>query len=95
MTIHVTPIPSTISLTTPAFVLGTSNTAGAAVTAIASNSALAIFNTDIGSPIVSDATGTAGTAAFAQRSDHTHTVPTITPPALLTSPAKVMAYQID
>jgi len=89
MTIHVTPIPSTIALTTPAFVLGETNTAGSAVTAIASNSALALFNSDTGSAIVSDATGTAGTVAFSSHVDHTHTVPTLTPPA------KVMAYQID
>jgi len=48
MTIHVTPIPSTIDLTTPAFVLGETNTAGAQATAIASDSGLALFNTATG-----------------------------------------------
>lgn len=75
--IHVTPIPSTIDLTTPAFVLGTSNTAGDASTAIASDSSLALFNTGIGSTIVSAATGEAGVVDFSSRQDHTHGVPTL------------------
>lgn len=41
MTIHVTPIPSTIELTAPAFVLGDTNVAGDTGTAVASNSTLA------------------------------------------------------
>ena len=77
MTIHVTPIPSTIDLTTPAFVLGTTNTAGDASTAIASDSSLALFNTGVGSTIVSAATGTAGVVDFSSRQDHTHGVPTL------------------
>ena len=108
MTIHVTPIPSTIELTTPAFTLGEANTAGAGSAAIASDSALALFSTGAGSAIVSGATGTTGTAAFAQRSDHTHTVPTLANPSaavvdfqrfisngIWTKPAGVSVVQIE
>lgn len=43
MTIHVTPIPSTIELVAPAFTLGDSNVAGDTGTAVASNSTLGVL----------------------------------------------------
>jgi len=45
MTIHVIPIPSTIELTTPAFVLGDSNVAGDSTGAVAANSTLGVIAT--------------------------------------------------
>lgn len=46
MTIHVTPIPSTLELAAPAFTFGGSNAAGDAVTAVASNSTIALIATE-------------------------------------------------
>jgi len=46
MTIHVTPIPSTLELAAPAFIFGETNTAGDAATAIASNAAIALIATE-------------------------------------------------
>ena len=70
MTIHVTPIPSTIELATPAFTLGTANTAGAAVTAVSSNSTLLTFDTT--SPVAVAAAAVVGSATVAARRDHVH-----------------------
>lgn len=70
MTIHVTPIPSTIDLTAPAFTLGTTNTAGAAVTAVSSNSTLLTF--DAVSPATVAGTAVVGTATVVARRDHVH-----------------------
>jgi hypothetical protein len=69
MTIHVTPIPQLIELAAPAFTLGTANAAGAAATAVASNSTLLTFDTTLPA-----ATGTAavGTSTVAPRRDHVH-----------------------
>jgi len=68
MAIHVTPIPRLTVLSTPAFTLGTANAAGAALTAVASNSTLAVF-TDNG--LVLGTSAAAGSAALAVRADST------------------------
>lgn len=48
MTIHVTPIPSTISFVAPSFTLGGANAAGSAKTAVASDSTISsVFNADV------------------------------------------------
>ena len=47
MSISVTPIPRLLDLTVPAFTLGTNNAAGAATTAIASDSTLLAFDTTL------------------------------------------------
>lgn len=69
MSIQVTPIPRLTTLTTPAFTLGTTNAAGDAITAVASNSTLLTFDTTLPA-----ATGTAavGSATVAPRRDHVH-----------------------
>jgi len=73
MTISVTPIPSTIDLTAPAFTLGTANAAGTEQTAVASDATLLVFDTTIPS-VISTATvaSSAGTATTAPRRDHVH-----------------------
>jgi hypothetical protein len=73
MTITVTPIPQLIELATPAFTLGTTNVAGSAETAVASDSTLLVFDTTI--PAVVDAettTSATGSATVASRRDHVH-----------------------
>ena len=79
MSIHVTPIPRLTTLTTPAFTLGTANAAGDALTAVASNSTLAVF-TDNG--LVLGSSAAAGDSALAVRANSTiaafdATVPTV------------------
>jgi len=77
MSIVITPIPSTIDLTAPAFQLGVTNTAGAAVTAVASNSTLLAF--DASNPAAVAASAAVGSATVAARRDHAHVgVATIT-----------------
>jgi len=70
MSIVITPIPSTIELAAPAFTLGSANTAGAAVTAVSSNSTLLTF--DATSPVAVAAAAVVGSAAIAARRDHVH-----------------------
>lgn len=70
MAIHVTPIPSTIELAAPAFTLGTANTAGAAVTAVSSNSTLLTFDTT--NPAAVANSPAVGSAVVASRRDHVH-----------------------
>ena len=69
MAINVTPIPKLTAFTTPAFTLGTTNAAGDAITAVASNSTLLAFDATLPA-----ATGTpaAGVATVAGRRDHVH-----------------------
>ena len=79
MTINVTPIPQTLELTTPAFTLGTANAAGSAITAVASDSTLAVFATNA---LALGATAAAGDSALAVRANSTiaafdTTVPTV------------------
>jgi hypothetical protein len=70
MTIHVTPIPRLTTLTTPAFTLTTANAAGSAITSIASDSSLALFDTTL--PATLGSTAAVGSAAVASRRDHSH-----------------------
>lgn len=72
MTIHVTPIPSTIELAEPAFQLGTTNTAGAAVTAVASNSTLLVYDATVPTTIAYSAAAAAGDSTTAAHRNHTH-----------------------
>lgn len=72
MTIHVTPIPSTIELATPAFVLGTANTAGSLASAVASDSTLLAFDTTVPTSIGIADTAAVGSATVAVRRDHLH-----------------------
>ena len=69
MSISVTPIPRLLDLTVPAFTLGTNNAAGAANTAIASDSTLLAFDTTLPAAVGTSAVGTATTAG---RRDHVH-----------------------
>jgi len=70
LAIHVTPIPSTIELAAPAFSLGVTNTAGAATTAVSSNSTLLTF--DVSNPAAVSASPAVGSATVASRRDHAH-----------------------
>lgn len=72
MTIHVTPIPSTIVLVEPAFSLGLANAAGSATTAVASNSTLLAFDTTVPTTIAYGATAATGSVNLPSRRDHTH-----------------------
>ena len=76
MSIDVTPIPRLTVLTTPAFTLGTTNTAGAAATAVSSNSTLAVFDatvpTDESYADFFGSDSTAGSATVTARRDHGH-----------------------
>ena len=92
MAINVTPIPKTVSLAAPSFTLGTANTAGAAVTAIASDSTLLMFDATVPTTIAYSATAAAGSAAVVARRDHTHGMvanPTIAAPGVSKAWAKV------
>ena len=68
MTINVTPIPRLTELTTPAFTLGASNVAGAALTAVSSNSTLAVFTNNA---LVLGGSAAAGDSALAVRANST------------------------
>ena len=74
MTIHVTPIPKLTAFDTPAFTLGTSNAAGDALTAVASNSTLLAFDATLPASIAFGQSGSAGSATVTARRDHTHPV---------------------
>lgn len=70
MTIHVTPIPRLTTLVAPAFTLGTTNAAGAAITAVSSNSTILTYDTTVPEAVAgASATGSATTAT---RRDHVH-----------------------
>jgi hypothetical protein len=71
MTIHVTPIPSTIALVAPSYTLGLANVAGNEVTAVASDSELLAFDTTVPTTI-EPASAAAGSATVASRRDHVH-----------------------
>ena len=73
MTIHVTRIPLTIELAAPSFTLGTVNTAGAATTAISSNSTLLTFDTTVPTDVsVLAVSAATGSVALPSRRDHVH-----------------------
>ena len=93
MAIHVTPIPSTIDLTAPAFTLGTTNTAGAAVTAVSSNSTLLVYDATVPSSIAAGGdTAAAGSATVSARRDHLHGSTAVVAAA---SAAEVLAKSSD
>jgi len=89
MTIHVTPIPSIIELTTPAFTLSTADAAGDAATAIASNSTLKLFSTNVPTTIDYSTLAATGDAPLSSRENHVHGMV-----ANFTA-AQVMAYQTN
>ena len=70
MTIHVTPIPRLTVLAAPAFTLGTANAAGAALTAIASDSTILTYDTTVPESVLEAAA--TGSQAVAARRDHGH-----------------------
>jgi len=72
VTIHVTPIPSTIELTTPAFTLGLTNVAGSSSSAVASDSTLLAFSATVPETITAGASSAAGSAETSARRDHVH-----------------------
>jgi len=75
MSIQITPIPRLTQLTAPAFTLGTSNAAGAAITAVASNSTLLAF--DAVDPESVAAAAAVGSATVSARRDHVHSGVTV------------------
>ena len=70
MPINVTPIPRLTTLVTPAFTLGTSNAAGSAITAVASDSTILTYDTTV--PAVLGTASATGSATTAARRDHVH-----------------------
>tara|TARA_R110002020_G_scaffold324113_1_gene539905 strand:- start:412 stop:1227 length:816 start_codon:yes stop_codon:yes gene_type:complete len=70
MTISVTPIPKLVEFAAPSFTLGTSNVAGSAVTAVASDSTLLAFDTT--DPASVGASSAVGSATVTARRDHVH-----------------------
>ena len=70
MTIHVTPIPKLIELVAPAYTLGVANAAGAATTAVPSNSTLLAFDTTL--PAATSSASSVGVSTVAPRRDHVH-----------------------
>jgi len=77
MSIQVTPIPRLTVLTTPAFTLGTANTAGSAITGVASDSTLLTFDTTLPDAITFGQSGAVGAATVASRRDHAHATATV------------------
>jgi hypothetical protein len=72
MSITVTPIPRLIDLAAPAFTLGTANAAGAAATAVSSNSTLLAFDTTLPDAITYGQSGAVGSSTTAARRSHVH-----------------------
>jgi len=72
MSITVTPIPRLVELAAPAFTLGTTNTAGSASTAVASDSTLLAFDATLPDAITYGQSGAAGSSTVAPRRDHAH-----------------------
>ena len=70
MSIHITPIPRLTTLTTPAFTLGTSNAAGDALTAVASNSTILTYDATV--PETVGTANAAGDSTTAARRNHVH-----------------------
>ena len=78
MSIHVTPIPRLIDLAAPSFTLGTTNAAGSAVTAVASDSTLLAFDATLPDAITLGQSGAVGTATVTSRRDHAHAMESVT-----------------
>jgi len=79
MAINVTPIPRLTVLTVPAFTLGTANTAGSAITGVASDSTLLTFDATLPDAITFGQSGVAGVATVTSRRDHAHAMASETP----------------
>jgi hypothetical protein len=78
MAINVTPIPRLTVLAAPAFTLGTTNAAGDAITAVASNSTLLAFDATLPDAITFGQSGTVGSATVSSRRDHAHATESVT-----------------
>ena len=76
MSINVTPIPRLIDLAAPAFTLGTANAAGSAVTAVASDATLLVYDAVLPDAITFYQVGAVGSQAVSSRRDHAHAMPT-------------------
>jgi len=85
MTIHVTPIPSTIEFGTPAQVYTTANDAGGAgtQTALRTDSEIAIFDATVPVTQAFGNSAATGVAAIAARRDHVHGMPALGPMTLI------------
>jgi hypothetical protein len=70
MSISVTPIPRLTTLVTPAFTLGTTNTAGSAITAVASDSTILTYDATV--PETVGTANAAGDSTTAARRNHVH-----------------------
>ena len=70
MPINVTPIPKLIEFAAPSFTFGTSNAAGSAATAVASDSTILAFDTT--DPAAVAASAAVGSATTTARRDHVH-----------------------
>jgi len=73
MSIQVTPIPRLTVLAVPAFELGVANTAGTAISAVASDATLLAFDTTLPAAVGVSAVGS---ATVAPRRDHVHSAGT-------------------
>jgi len=71
MSIHVTPIPRLTVLTTPAFTLGTANTAGSEITAVASDATILTYDTTAPEN-VTPGSSAVGDSTTAGRRNHVH-----------------------
>ena len=80
MAINVTPIPKLAGFATPAFTLGTTNTAGDARTTVASNSTVLAFDGVAVDAITLGQSGSVGVAAVAPRRDHAHAMEALPAP---------------
>ena len=69
VTINVTPIPRLTTLTAPAWTLGTSNAAGTALTAVASDATVLAFDAVLPDAIAFGQSGAAGNAVVAAKRD--------------------------
>lgn len=72
MSIQITPIPRLLTLVAPAFTLGTTNAAGAALTAVSSNSTILAYDTTVPASVAG--TAVVGDASTAARRNHVHNV---------------------
>lgn len=64
----------TLTADTPALVLGTSNAVGTAGLVLSSDASVALFDATAPTTVQSDASASAGSAAFAARRDHQHAI---------------------
>lgn len=77
MTIHVTPIPSTVEFATPGYTLTTANAAGTSAKAVSSDSDLLAFDTGTPTSVSLGGSAAVGSQAIASRRDHAHAMAVI------------------